>query len=97
MTRGTTFTLSFSFDEVEITQIKYAEITVNQKGRNVIIKKLTRNGKTFYANFSETDTLSLESGTCDVQVKVKLKDGNVIATDIETLTVNEILNGEVML
>lgn len=97
MTRGTTPSLSFTFDEIDINQIAYAEITMNQKGRNVLIKKLKRTGKVYYAYFSETDTLSLSVGDCLVQAKVKLKDGNVIATDIETITINDVLNEEVML
>lgn len=97
MTRGTTPTLSFSFDEVDIKQIKYGELTISQNGHNVIIKKLQRNGKIYFTNLSEIETLQLRPGNCDIQAKVKLKDGNVIATDIETIVVNDVLNGEVML
>lgn len=97
MTRGTTPTLTFTFDEVDVSQIKYAEIALNQKGVNVIIKKLKRSGKQYYVTLSEIETLQLEEGNCKVQTKVKLKDGNVIATDIETITINDVLHGEVML
>ena len=97
MTRGTTPSLSFTFDEIDVSQIAYGEITLNQKGRNVIIKKLKRSGKIYYAYFTENDTLSLAVGECLVQAKVKLKDGNVIATDIETITVHDVLNEEAML
>ena len=97
MTRGTTPTMSFSFDEVELSQIKYAEITINQKGKNILIKKLKRSGKVFYANFTEEETLQLQAGNCEVQTKIKLKDGNVIASEIEKIVVNEVLHGEVML
>ena len=97
MTRGTTPTLSFTFDEIDINQIKYAEITLNQNGKNVLIKKLKRTGKIYYAYFSEEETLNLKEGICEVQTKVKLKDGNVIATDIEKIIINDILHEEVML
>ena len=97
MTRGTTFNMTFSFDEIDIAQIKYAEITLNQNGVNVLIKKLKRYEKIYTVNFTEEETLQLKEGFCDVQAKVKLKDGNVIATDIERIPVNRLLHDEVML
>lgn len=100
MTRGTTPTLTFSFgDDVDMKQIDYAEVTINQNGKNLIIKKLAKDveEKVFRVFLSEAETLSFKAGTCKVQVKFKLTDGGIAASSIETLTVNEILNGGVML
>ena len=100
MTQGTTPTISFSFDEdIDFTLIDYCEATFSQNGKNIIIKRLKRNysDKVYECVLSEKDTLLLKPGTCKVQVKIKLKDGGIVATNIAVLTVNEILNGEVML
>ena len=100
MTRGTTPTLTFSFgDDVDMSLIDYAEMTINQKGKNRIIKRLTKDTEQnlFSVFLSEKETLSLDSGICKLQVKIKLTDGGIVASSIETLSVNEILNGGVML
>lgn len=100
MTRGTTPTITFSFgDDVDMSLINYGEVTFNQNGKNVIIKKLAKDTveKVFRVFLSETETLLFKPGKCNVQVKLKLKDGGIAASSIEILTVNEILNGGVML
>jgi len=100
MTRGTTPTLTFSFgDDVDMSLIDYAELTIRQQLKNKLIKRLAKDveNNAFYVYLSEKETLSLESGDCQIQVKIKLTDGGIVASSIETLTVNEILNGGVML
>ena len=100
MTRGTTPTLTFYFgDDVDMSLIDYGEVTINQGEKNRIIKKLVKDveKKEFNVFLSEKETLSLKAGSCKVQVKIKLNDGAIVASSIETLTVNEILNGGVML
>ena len=43
MTRGTTPTLTFSFGEdVDMSLIDYAEVTINQNEKNIIIKRLEK-------------------------------------------------------
>lgn len=100
MTRGTTPYISFAFDpdEIDITMIDYVEMTINQNGKNVIIKKLALDEEgAFGVQLSEADTLNLKPGQCKIQVKVKLNDNNVLASNIETVSVNDILNGGIML
>ena len=100
MTRGTTPTLTFSFgDDVDMSLIDYAELTIRQQLKNKLIKRLAKDidNNAFYVYLSEKETLSLESGDCQLQVKIKPTDGGIVASSIETLTVNEILNGGVML
>lgn len=100
MTRGTTPTITFFFgDEIDMNLVDYAEVTVNQRGKNLIVKKLVKDTEKneFSVFFSEKETLSLKEGTCRVQVKFKLLDGGIATSSIETLYVNEILNGGVML
>lgn len=100
MTRGTTPTLTFSFgDDVDMSLIDYAELTIRQRTKNKLIKRLAKDveNNAFYVYLSEKETLSLDSGDCQIQVKIKLTDGGIVASSIETLTVNEILDGGVML
>lgn len=101
MTRGTTPTISFSFseDELDIQMVDYAELTISQNQKNIIIKKLAFDSKeqAFLVALTEKETLLLKAGSCQMQVKIKLKDKNIVSTNIETVLVNEILNGEVML
>lgn len=100
MTRGTTPTLTFSFgDDVDISLIDYAEVTIRQKQKNKIIRKLSKDteNEEFSVFLSEKETLLLEAGTCQLQVKIKLHDGGIVASSIETISVNDILNGGVML
>lgn len=100
MTRGTTPTLTFSFgDDVDMSLIDYAELTIRQRTKNKFIKRLAKDveNNAFYVYLSEKETLSLDSGNCQIQVKIKLTDGGIVASSIETLTVNEILDGGVML
>ncbi len=100
MTRGSTPTLTFSFgEELDVSLVSYAEMTIEQRGKNVIVKRLALDTEeeTFNVFLSEKETLSLKEGTCRVQVKFKLNDGGIVTSSIETLSVNEVLNGGVML
>ena len=101
MTRGTTPTISFTFseEELDIRMVDYAELTISQNQKNVLIKKLFYDSTegAFSVALTEQETLQLKPGQCQLQVKIKLTDKNVISTNIETIYVNEILNGEVML
>ena len=100
MTKGTTPYISFYFseDELDISLVDYAEMTINQNGQNKIIKRLGLDEElAFGVLLTEKETLGLKPGTCKIQVKIKLKDGNIVASNIETMTVNDILNGAVML
>lgn len=95
MTRGTTPTLFYDLG-VDSDLIKYAELTINQNEKNVIIKKLRQSAGRYYITLTEKETLSLKPGTCKTQIKMKFKDGNVATTNIETVVVNDVLNDGVM-
>lgn len=100
MTRGTTPTITFFFgDDIDVTLVDYAEMTIQQRGKNLIVKRLSLDTETskFSVFLSEKETLSLKEGTCRVQVKFKLKGGQIVTSSVETIFVNEVLNGGVML
>lgn len=97
MFRGTTPTLFVKFDEIKTSLIDYAELTINQNEKNILVKKLKQNGNEFSVTLTEQETLSLKPGDCKVQCKIRLKDGNITATKVEKILINDILNQEVML
>lgn len=100
MTRGSTPTLTFYFgDDIDTDLVDYAEMTIEQRGKNLIVKKLALDTETsvFSVFLNEKETLSLKEGTCRVQVKFKLTNGAIATSSIETISVNEVLNGGVML
>lgn len=94
MTRGTTPTLVFTFDNFEYSNIVKAELTIQQSGANVIIKPLTVAEDNVYCELSEVETLSLDEGQCKLQIKMMLQDGNIIASNVINSTMKEILNEE---
>ena len=96
MNRGTTPTLTFTFDEIDHSTIVVAELTIQQNYKNVIVRNLEKSNDIFYINLSQEDTLKFSNGICRLQVKFKLNDGNVVVTDILQLSVTDILHAEVM-
>lgn len=98
MKRGTTPTIAFTLDNIEFSLIDKAELTIVQNDEKKIIKLLTINVEQcgMFTTLSQEETLSLAPGKCTVQVKILFNDGSVIATDIQTLDVQTILNDEVL-
>ena len=97
MRRGTTPTLSLIIDDVDYSLIEKAELTLRQREKNVIVKnmKIYVEQTVLQTKLTQQETLSLKAGDCLLQIKVLFNDGNVAATDIITLNVQDILNGEV--
>ena len=97
MRRGTTPTLSLMIDDVDFSLIEKAELTLRQREKNIIVKnmKIYVEQTVLQTKLTQQETLLLKSGDCLLQVKVLFNDGNVAATDIITINVQDILNGEV--
>lgn len=101
ITRGTTPLLRFTLP-IDTDTIQDAIITIQQNGTNRIERQLSvEEGKeTFHVDKSvyevkleQEDTLSLKYNTkAEVQLLVKLKDGNVIASQIFEVDVAKILH-----
>ena len=98
MRRGTTPTLSLMIDDVDFSLIDKAELTIRQNGKNVLIKnmKVYVDHAVLQTRLNQAETLSLRDGECQLQIKVLFKDGNVAATDIQTIYIQDILNSEVI-
>lgn len=88
--RGTTPTIRFQYSTVDVENITEAYQTIRQLGNVTIEKKLedARTGEDYIEwDQSQTDTLSLRTGTCEVQCKFKLLDGTVGGSNIYTIEV----------
>lgn len=96
MIRGTTPTLEFALP-FEVDLIAEAYVTISQNQSVVIDKslsELTRAGKTLTVKLSQEDTLKLQQSefkTAEVQIRVRMKSGDALASDIMRLYVGRIL------
>lgn len=96
MTRGTTPTLSFNFGEdFDYSLVEKAELTIRQN-RKKIIYDLDKGEDCLFLDLDETDTLQYVEGFIELQIKLLLTNGKVVATDIQKLFVKDILNEETM-
>ena len=104
MTRGTTphhtFELPFSVNSLEFT-VTYAQINPVTQTKTIVVKK-TKNdceitGNVIKVRLSQEDTFKFDDKyAVQIQIKVKKKGGDVIASNIITTTVQKILDEEVL-
>lgn len=100
MIRGTTPTHTFTVSQIDTSQIKQLRITYSQMGRLVLEKTekdVTMGDGRFEFTMTQEEALSFRASIkVDVQVKVMMMDGSVLASVIETFGVDKILNTEVL-
>ena len=98
MRRGTTPTLEFELEGVDLEEVQTAILTIRQKYKNIINQELTidTDASVLYLTLTQQQTLMFEEGKCQIQIKVLFKDGSVGATVIKNSTVEEIFNEEVL-
>ena len=98
MRRGTTPTLEFELEDVDLTNIKIAMLTIKQDYKNVINQELEidTEREILHTSLTQEQTLLFKPGPCKIQIKVEFLDGMVSATDIQTIDVRAILNEEIM-
>jgi hypothetical protein len=96
MRRGTTPTLTFTLDDFDYSLISVAQLTIAQGPNDVkvIVKDLNIGPNSLTCSLTEKETLSLKDGRCKVQIKMKLNDDKIVATDVYNVSVKEILNEE---
>lgn len=98
MIRGTTptleFTLPFSKEDVEALYITFC-----QCGRIVLEKTLSEcamEGEVLKVQLTQADTLAFSCRAVNIQIRVKMNDGAVLASEIITTNVDRILkDGEI--
>jgi len=98
MYRGTTpefsFTLPFGIDEVESLLITFKQIdtVLNFTEEDVEVA-----GNTVYIRLTQEQTRMFKSNfKCQVQMRVKLNDGTVVASQVESIDINQSLNSRVL-
>lgn len=103
MRRGTTSTIIYTLpDEVPVAEVAEARISLHQARKAVVDRPLSgmaidAEANTLGITLTQEEALQLKSGVhADIQLKVKLIDGNVLATSVERLPVYVILNEEVL-
>lgn len=100
MIRGTTPTHVFTLGDFDSSRIKEIRVTYQQRRKTIIEK--TQDDATIENNqvivtLSQEETLKFStSDYVDVQLKVLLNDGKVLANDIITISADRILNEEIL-
>lgn len=94
--RGTTPTIQFTFNEVDVTNITTAILTIKQYGETKLEKdksKATVGEKTLSWDLTQEESLALKYGVCTVMINWLLADGTRGASrvyNVEVIT-NHIL------
>ena len=100
--RGTTPTiiLKIKNDDFDMSTIEICHVTiVNESGRNKKIydnPTINTEEKTISIELSQQDTLNYETGNIQLQTKIKLNSGRVIASRIITTSMNKILEENIL-
>ena len=100
MWRGTTPVHTFTLPEgVVLDDFDVVYVTYSQSGRTVLEKnknELEATNSGFRLFFSQADTLCFSPGPVKIQIRARLRDGNVVASDIISTTALEVLkDGEI--
>lgn len=99
MTRGTTPTHTFTFS-VDPSDAKDFVITYVQKGKIVLEKKKDDcmiSGSTISVTLTQEETLKFDhTSMVEIQAKVLMTGGTVLASNIFTAYVSRVLNEEVL-
>lgn len=98
MIRGTTPTLYFEMP-FDTSLIDYGYITFSQNRTQVLDRELstcTMNGTKISMELSQEETLKLRAKICEIQIRLKTKNGEVLASNIMRTLVDRILKDGVI-
>lgn len=95
MKRGTTPTISISVEGVELSYLKDIYISVKQDN-NIITKTgenitIDNDSGTIGVYLTQDETLSFRPGYVFIQLRATTTGGNVIASDVQQISIDEIL------
>lgn len=96
MIRGTTPTVYFALDGIVESDIKELYITIRQGSTSVTKTDYKSEDGVYYVKLTQEETLSFMDGAIYCQIKILTTDGNVVATPIRVLRMNDILMEEVI-
>ena len=95
MRRGTTPTLKIKINNVDL-QVFEKIIVTFKKGEKMINKEAEIEDEILILKLSQEETLDLCPGSVSVQIKGKTNNGNVVASEIKNIVVEDILNEEIL-
>lgn len=98
MRRGTTPTITVNVDGIDFEDVSHWYISIKQ-GSYVLTKteddiELKEDEHVAEVPLSQEETLNLRSGMAEIQIRLSLKDGSKVASDIKELLVDSILYDE---
>lgn len=100
MIRGTTPTIKITILNLDLEQIESFFLVIKQNVINSAIVEKTiddviidAENKCVLCQLTQEDTLKLQNGAADMQVRIKDKSGNVMATSVVTLQIDRLLKG----
>lgn len=96
MRRGTTPSIEINLNGIECGDVEKCFVTIQQNENEKTYQASPDDKGIFKVWLSQYDTLSFSSGIANIQVKMKLKDGNVVASSVYRVHIFEILNTEVI-
>lgn len=96
--RGTTPTNYFNVD-LDLTEADAIYITYVQKGEVVFekdISDITVEAERLSVKLTQEDTLKLDEGEIEIQIRAKMSDGTVVASNIVKTTASRVLKDGVI-
>lgn len=103
MKQGTTPTIIIVLSGALISDLDNYEIVLKQTGKNEQIIKYQKDRievdiekNQFKVKMTQTETLSFGVGIFKIQCRIRFPDGTAFATDIKTLTMDELLSEDVI-
>ena len=98
--RGTTPTIKVVFDQINVSTITAAYLTIKQNGRNIIEKDITdaETGQKYLQwTLTQQETISLDiKFVVEMQCRYKTTDGNAYATEVLTTNATDVLKDGVI-
>lgn len=93
--RGTTPVLKLTLSGISPDEIDVCYLTVQQDD-NVLTKEVTYVDGYYKADLTQEETLSFRKGSVNIQMKIKTTIGDVVATDIVSRLITDILYEEII-
>lgn len=100
MTRGTTPTLRFHIQGIEVSEIDKAFITLKQIHKDLTKTiediQIDNEGNIISTELKQEETLYFDNGQLEIQIRIITKAGKVLATPVKKTTMQKILLDEVI-
>lgn len=95
MRRGTTPTIKILLSNIDLDKIEKAIITIRQNGVIINADATVEDGY-ITALLKQNETLKLHPGLAEIQVKCKLENEGVVASEIKKRPIEDILNEDIL-